>query len=110
MINHQTTSTTTTGRRAIDVSALLTFSSNIGCPQHQQLSLKNTISVKSPSLELLDLSRREGSYSLDETGFLMVGWTEAACPGQLFCCTPVTSFSPLVAIWPDNSNSSNEYP
>ncbi len=101
---------TTAGRRAMDVSALLTFSSNLGCPQHQKLSPNNTISVKSPNLELLALSRREGSCSLDETCFLAVGWTEAACSAQLFCCTPVTSFSPPVAIWPESSNSSNEYP
>jgi hypothetical protein len=40
----------------------------------------------------------------------MVGWTKAACSAWLFCCMPITSFLPLVAIWPDNSNSSNEYP
>jgi len=94
----------------MDVSALLTFSSNLGCPQHQQLSPEKKVSAKSPNLELLALSRREDSCSLDERYFLAVGWTEAACSAQLFCCTPVTSFSSPVAIWPDNSNSNNEYP
>jgi hypothetical protein len=67
----------------MDVSALLTFSSNLGCPQHQQLSPEKKVSAKSPNLELLALSRREDSCSLDERYFLAVGWTEAACSAQL---------------------------
>lgn len=92
----------------MDVSALLTFSSNLGCPQQQQLSPKNTVSSQSPNLELLALSRREGSCSFDETWFVAVAWTEAACSAQLFCCTPGTRFTSPVALWPDSRNSSSD--